>query len=72
MTPGWTSLAPLGSGLPGTPSSPHVPRSPFAPSGRNWPTPDTQNARSGHMRAEAKGKHAMSLHHVVEQWEEPA
>lgn len=24
------------------------------------------------MRAEAKGKHAMSLHHVVEEWQGPA
>ncbi len=38
----------------------------------NWPTPDTQNARSGQMRAEAKGKHAMSLHHVVEGWSHEA
>ena len=52
--------------------SPSAPASPSAPSGDNWPTPDTQNARGGHMRAEAKGKHAMSLHHAVEQWEEPA
>ncbi len=35
----------------------------------NWPTPDTQNARGGQMRTEAKGKHAMSLHHVVAEWE---
>lgn len=36
----------------------------------NWPTPDTQNARGGQaMRSEAKGKHAMSLHHVVEGWD---
>lgn len=36
----------------------------------NWPTPDTQNAREGgQMRAEAKGKHAMSLHHVVGEWD---
>ena len=36
----------------------------------NWPTPDTQNTRGGQaMRSEAKGKHAMSLHHVVEGWE---
>lgn len=34
----------------------------------NWPTPDTQNSRGGAMRAEANGKHAMSLHHVVEGW----
>lgn len=37
-----------------------------------WPTPDTQNARTGAMRAEAKGKHAMSLHHVVEGWSHEA
>lgn len=24
------------------------------------------------MRVEAKGKHAMSLHHVVEEWQGPA
>lgn len=66
--PGWTSLEPLDCGSPGTESSPPRPHSPFAPSGDNWPTPDTQNARTGAMRAEAHGKHAMSLHHVVEEW----
>lgn len=70
--PGWTSLAPLGSGSPVTASYPPRPHSPSAPSGDNWPTPDTQNARTGSMRAEAKGKHAMSLHHVVEEWQGPA
>ena len=69
-TPGWTSLAPLASASPGTASFPSAPASPSAPSGDNWPTPDTQNARGGQaMRTEAKGKHAMSLHHVVEGWE---
>lgn len=71
-TEGWTSLAPLGSGSPVTASYPPRPHSPSAPSGDNWPTPDTQNARTGSMRAEAKGKHAMSLHHVVEEWQGPA
>lgn len=47
-----------------------APHSPSAPSGDNWPTPDTQNARGGQARrSEAKGKHAMSLHHVVEGWD---
>ena len=69
-TPGWTSLAPLGCGSPGTASYRSAPVSPSAPSGDNWPTPDTQNTRGGQaMRSEAKGKHAMSLHHVVEGWE---
>lgn len=67
--PLWTSLAPLNCGSPGMESS--LPR-PHTPSGSsNWPTPDTMNARwgGGHMRAEAKGAHAMSLHHAVEGWE---
>lgn len=35
---------------------------------QNWPTPDTQNDRDGAIRlAESHGKHAMSLHHVVDQ-----
>lgn len=71
-TPGWTSLEPLSSASPATASCPPKPATPSAPSGDNWPTPDTQNARSGSMRAEAKGKHAMSLHHVVEGWQGPA
>lgn len=70
--PGWTSLEPLNSGSLETGSCPHRQHSPFAPSGDNWPTPDTQNARAGHMRAEAHGKHAMSLHHVVEGWSHEA
>lgn len=38
-----------------------------------WPTPDTQNARDGAtMRAEAKGSHAVSLHHKVAEWQTPA
>ena len=36
----------------------------------NWPSPDTQNSRGGQMRAEAHGKHAVSLHHVIEGWAE--
>ena len=69
-TQGWTSLAPLGCGSPATASYRSAPVSPSAPSGDNWPTPDTQNARGGQtMRSEAKGKHAMSLHHVVEGWD---
>jgi len=71
--PGWTSLEPLSSASPEMVSYPSVPASPFVPSGDNWPTPDTQNARSGGaMRVEAKGKHAMSLHHVVEGWSHEA
>lgn len=67
--PMWTSLAPLASASPATASYRPAPRSPSAPSGGNWPTPDTQNARGGSaMRAEAHGKHAMSLHHVVDGW----
>ena len=34
--PGWTSLAPLSSGLPATGLSPSAPVSPSAPSGDNW------------------------------------
>jgi len=67
--PKWTSLAPLAFASPGTASSPPPPPSPSAPSGDNWPTPDTQNSRGGQMRTEAKGKHAMSLHHVVGEWD---
>jgi hypothetical protein len=71
--PKWTSLAPLDCASPGTALSLSAPASPSAPSGDNWPTPDTQNVRSGGaMRAEAKGKHAMSLHHVVEGWSHEA
>lgn len=71
--PGWTSLEPLNSASLGTGWCPSVPVSPSAPSGDRWPTPDTQNARSGGaMRVEAKGKHAMSLHHVVEGWSHEA
>ena len=68
---GQTSLAPLGFASRETGWCPSVPATPFAPSGDNWPTPDTQNARTGAMRAEAHGKHAMSLHHVVEEWKGP-
>lgn len=39
---------------------------------KNWPTPDTQNARDGsHRREEAKGSHAVSLHHAVASWATP-
>ena len=39
----------------------------------SWPTPDTQNFRDGtHQRAEAKGSHAVSLHHKVAQWQTPS
>lgn len=66
--PGWTSLEPLASGSLETESSPIPPPSPSGISGDVWPTPDTQNSRAGSKRAEAKGKHAMSLHHVVDEW----
>lgn len=67
--PKWTSLAPLASASQATESYPNVPPWPSDGSGDNWPTPDTQNARAGgQMRTEAHGKHAMSLHHVVEGW----
>jgi DNA (cytosine-5)-methyltransferase 1 len=37
-----------------------------------WPTPDTQNDREGaNLRAEAKGSHAVSLHHKVAMWATP-
>jgi len=40
---------------------------------RNWPTPDTQNARDGSKaRKAAKGAHAVSLHHKVANWLTPA
>lgn len=64
---GWTSLAPLSSVSRATGLFPSKRPSPSAISGDNWPTPDTQNSRAGGMRSEAKGKHAMSLHHVVAQ-----
>ena len=71
--PGWTSLAPLDYDSPETASFLNAPASPSAPSGDNWPTPDTQNARDGTMRTEASkeadGKHAISLHHAVARWE---
>ena len=70
--PGWTSLAPLAFASRETASYRNAPHSPSGPSGDNWPTPDTQNARGGQMRAEAKGKHAMSLHHVVAEFDELA
>lgn len=42
------------------------------PIAQRWPTPDTQNDRDGAtMRAEAKGSHAVSLHHAVELWQTP-
>lgn len=66
--PAWTSLALLSFGLPATGSYPNRQPTPFGFS--NWPTPDTQNARGGQMRAEAHGKHAVSLHHVIEGWAE--
>lgn len=38
----------------------------------SWPTPDTQNHRDGtKLRKEAKGRHAMSLHHAVAMWPTP-
>jgi len=37
-----------------------------------WPTPDAQNHRDGtKLRKEAKGRHAMSLHHAVKMWPTP-
>jgi len=37
-----------------------------------WPTPDTQNHRDGSVtRKEAKGRHAVSLHHAIHLWPTP-
>lgn len=66
--PEWTSLAPLNSGLPETVLC--LCRQPTPSGSSNWPTPDTQNARGGQMRTEAHGRHAVSLHHVIEGWTE--
>lgn len=69
---GWTSLAPLAFDSPEMAFCPNAPPTPSAPSGDNWPTPDTQNARDGTARREeAAGKHAMSLHHAAAGWPSP-
>ena len=41
-------------------------------SSENWPTPDTNNHWDGtHLRKEAHGMHAVSLHHAVALWPTP-
>lgn len=65
--PEWSSLAPLNSDSPETVLYPNRPALPSGSS--NWPTPDTMNDRGGQMRTEARGAHAVSLHHAVAGWE---
>lgn len=65
--PEWTSLAPLNCDSRETVSCLSRPHMPSTSS--NWPTPDTLNGMGGAMRAEQKGKHALSLHHAVEGWQ---
>lgn len=67
---GWTSLAPLDCGSRETGSCHRPSSTPSGCSGDNWPTPDGVDM-GGAMRAERKGKHALSLHHAVAEWKQP-